>query len=238
MEESTEIRCYNKHDIAVYLHDTGLKNMVIFCHGYRGDSTGPNRFFVQTARMLAEKGISSIRFDQYGSGNSAGDFMESRFNDWVATTQAIARSYLEQGYRVSLFGQSMGGSTVVAVAAQVPDLTAVVAWVPDASVDEFVWPEEEFIEEAGQRVSPVFWQEAHSANIASQYRQIEVPMYIVQCTADEYVSEQNRRVFAEETKPQHIVDTYEGYSHSNWTYDQASEIIKKSVDFLERAFEG
>lgn len=238
MEESTEIRRHNKHDIAVYLHDTGLKNMVIFCHGYRGDSIGPNRFFVRAARMLAEKGISSIRFDQYGSGNSAGDFMESRFNDWVATTQAIARSYLEQGYRVSLFGQSMGGSTVVAVAAQVPELTAVVAWVPDASVDEFVWPEEEFIEEAGQRVSPAFWDEAHSANIADRYRQIEVPMYIVQCTADEYVSEQNRRVFTEGTKPQHIVDTYESYSHSSWTYDQASEIIKKSVDFLERTFEG
>ncbi|HMR72784.1 MAG TPA: alpha/beta hydrolase [Candidatus Saccharibacteria bacterium] len=236
MKESTEIRSYNKHDIAVYLHDTGLKNIVIFCHGYRGDSTGPNRFFVRTARMFAEKGISSIRFDQYGSGNSTGDFLESRFNDWVATTQAIARNYLEQGYKVSLFGQSMGGSTVVAVTAQIPELTAVVAWVPDASIDEFVWPEEGFIEEAGQRVSPVFWQEAHSANIANQYRQIEVPMYIVQCTADEYVSEQNRQVFVKGAKPQHIVDTYEGYSHSSWTYDQASEIIKKSVDFLDHTF--
>lgn len=233
MKEWIETRRYNNHDIAVCLHDAGTKDIVIFCHGYRGNSTGPNRFFVRTARKLAEKGIGSVRFDQYGSGNSAGDFMESRFDDWVATAEVIARDYLEQGYRVSLFGQSMGGSTVVAAAARIPELISVVAWVPDASVDEFIWPEEGYIEEAGQRVSPAFWQEAHSANIANLYRQIEVPMYIVQCTADEYVSEQNRRVFVEGAKPQHIVDIFDGYSHSSWTYDQASEIIEKSIDFLE-----
>ncbi len=238
MKEFTETRNYNKHDIAVCVHDTGLKNIVIFCHGYRGNSTGPNRFFVRTARMLAEKGISSIRFDQYGSGNSAGDFMESRFNDWIATTQAIANDYLEQGYGVSLFGQSMGGSTVVTVAAQVPELSSVVAWVPDASVDKFAWPKEEYIEEAGQRVSPAFWQEAHDANIAGLYQKLEIPMYIVQCSADEYVSAENRQVFIDYAKPQHVLDLFEGYPHSNWTYDQASEIIQKSVDFLERTLKG
>jgi esterase/lipase len=186
--------------------------------------------------MLAERGISSLRFDQYGSGNSAGDFMESSFNDWVATTEAIANNYLEQGYKVSMLGQSMGGSTVVVAAARIPQLNSVVAWVPDASIDEFVWPKEGYFEEAGQRVSPAFWQEAHSIGIAESYRQIEVPMYIVQCTADEYVSEQNRQVFVQGVKPQFTLDIYEGYPHSSWAYDQASEIIQKSVEFLEHSF--
>lgn len=238
MKEQTETRQYNGHDIAVCFHDAGAKEVVIFCHGYRGDSIGPNRFFVRAARLLAKRGISSLRFDQYGSGNSAGDFMGSRFNDWVATAEAIARDYLAQGYRVSLFGQSMGGTTVITVAARIPELVSVVAWVPDASVDKFVWPKEEYIEEAGQRVSPAFWQEAHDANITGLYQKLEMPMYIVQCSADEYVSAENRQVFMDYAKPRHVLDLFEGYPHSNWTYDQASEIIQKSVDFLERTLKG
>lgn len=236
MAQQIEMRNYNNHAIAVCLHDTGTKDIVIFCHGYRSSSIGPNRFFVRASKMLAEKNISSLRFDQYGSGNSEGDFMESRFNDWVTTLQVIVRDYITQGYRVSLFGQSMGGSAVIVAAAELPDLVSVVAWVPDASVDEFVWPEQPYVEEAGERVSPLFWSEAHSANIAEKYRSIETPMYIVQCSADEYVSEENRRVFISGAKAQHVIDLFEGYSHSSWSYDQASAIIQKSVDFLEQTF--
>lgn len=162
--------------------------------------------------------------------------MESRFTDWVQTTKAIASDYLGRGYAVSLFGQSMGGSTVIVAVAQLPELASVVAWVPDASVDEFVWPQEDYVEEAGQRVSPLFWQEAHTADIAAQYKKLEMPAYIVQCSADEYVSAENRRVFTENAKPQHVVELYEGYPHSSWTYEQANEIIEKSVDFLSHAF--
>lgn len=126
----------------------------------------------------------------------------------------------------------MGGSTVVVTAARLPEIRAVVAWVPDASVDVFTMPETGYIEESGQRVSPLFWQQAHDAGIPDAYQTLEMPMYIVQCSMDEYVSERNRQVFSEHTKPQHTVELYEGYSHSSWSYDQATEIIKKSVDFL------
>lgn len=236
MKEVVETRNYNGHDIVTYLHDADSKDIAIFCHGYRGDSTGPNRFFVRMARELAERGISCLRFDQYGSGNSAGDFFDSRFNDWVAVTRSIAADYLRAGYRVCLLGQSMGGSTVIVAAAQVPELSSVVAWVPDPSIEDFIWPEEKYIEEMGQRVSPEFWQEAHNANIADAYRHLQMPLYIVQCSADEYVSEENRRVFTDNAKSNCLVELYEGYPHSSWTYDQASEIIQKSIDFIVRSF--
>ena len=104
---------YNDHTIALALHEASTKKVVIFCHGFRGTSTGPARFFVKAARELEKEGISSVRFDQYGSGNSDGEFEESRFDDWVATTIAIARDYLSNGYEVALFGQSMGAATVI-----------------------------------------------------------------------------------------------------------------------------
>lgn len=75
MKETTQDQNFNGHSIATAFHDANSKNIVIFCHGYRGTSAGPNRFFVTAARQLAKRGISSLRFDQYGCGNSEGDFI-------------------------------------------------------------------------------------------------------------------------------------------------------------------
>lgn len=79
MKEITQDQNFNGHRIATAFHDANTKSIVIFCHGYRGTNAGPNRFFVTVAHQLAEQGISSLRFDQYGSGNSEGDFFDSSF---------------------------------------------------------------------------------------------------------------------------------------------------------------
>jgi len=228
---------YNGHNIATVLHDAKSKNIVIFCHGYRSSTIGPNRFFVRAARKLAEYGLSSLRFDQYGSGNSEGDFFNSSFNDWVVTTKVIVQDYLQKGYRVALLGQSMGGSTVVAAGSEIAGLTAIVAWVPDASADDFHMPENGIIEENGQIVQALYWQEAHGAKIGERLFSIKAPMYIVQCTADEYVNQKNRDIFIKNAQPHQTIDNLEGYKHSTWTYKQSEEIIEKSVKFLVTSFQ-
>lgn len=232
MKEITQDQNFNGHRISAVFHDADSKGIVIFCHGYRGTSAGPNRFFVTAARQLAEKGISSLRFDQYGSGNSEGDFFDSSFIDWIKTTNAIAENYLSQSYKVALFGQSMGGAAVIAVGSELPKLSAIIAWSPDPNVEDFVAPENGIIEESGQIVQARFWQEAHYAKVADKLRLVKTPMYIVQCTADEYVDEQNRNAIAKNAQPNHKVENFEGYAHSKWTYEQAKGIIDKSVKFL------
>lgn len=154
------------------------------------------------------------------------------FFDWVKTTKAIAENYLKQGYKVALFGQSMGGAAVIATGFELPNLSAIVAWSPDPNVEKFVAPENGIIEESGQIVQARFWQEAHDAKIADKLSSIKTPMYIVQCTADEYVDEQNRNAVAKNAQPNHGVENFEGYSHSKWTFEQSKEIIGRSVNFL------
>lgn len=204
---------------------------MIFSHGFRGTKSGPSRTFVSAARRFARLGISSLRFDQYGSGDSDGDFLDSRFTDWISTIQTLARRELEKGRRVALFGQSMGASATICAASALP-IEAAVAWVPDASTDAFVPGVDGYVEEAGERVGNAFWEEAHSAGIAARLREIEAPCYLVFGTADEYVSTENREVLIDAAKPSDQVDVFEGYPHSAWTYDQADEIIDRSVRFL------
>lgn len=73
------------------------------------------------------------------------------------------------------------------VGAKLPNLTAIVSWVPDASADKFVEPESGIIEELGQIVQPAFWQETHDAKVGKKLPLVKPPTYIVQCTADEYI---------------------------------------------------
>ncbi len=122
--------------IAVTQHVVPEQQIVVFCHGFRGDKLGPNRFFVRLARRLQDAGVGSLRFDQYGSGDSEGDFFDSSFDDWVRTTVTFARRYRQHGYEVALLGESMGGTAALIAAAELASaLSAVVAWMPDPSID-------------------------------------------------------------------------------------------------------
>lgn len=219
------------HSIACAYHDAAGETTVIFCHGFRGEKTGPNRTFVRAARLLAASGISSLRFDQYGSGDSDGDFLESRFNGWIDTIRALAHQQLDLGQRIALFGQSMGASAVICAAAGLP-VDAVVAWVPDANIDEFTPGSEGFVEEGGQRVGNAFWREAYAANVAQHLAEISAPSYLVFGTADEYVSTENREALVAAAGPNVRIDTFDGYPHSAWTSEQADDIIERSVGFL------
>ncbi|MEI7792636.1 MAG: alpha/beta fold hydrolase [Candidatus Berkelbacteria bacterium] len=236
MKEITQDQIYNNHRLATTFHDAGGKNIVIFCHGFRGSSIGPSRFFVKVARKLAENNISSLRFDQYCSGNSGGDFLDSSFADWILTTKKIAQGYIDQGYKVALLGQSMGASAVIAASADIPELTATVAWVPDPNIDEFAGGAEGFVEEGGQLVQNSFWQEAREAKVADKLAKIKIPMYIVQCTADEFVDEANRKAISENAQPNHQVEIFDGYRHSQWSFEQSEIVINRTVDFIVQKF--
>lgn len=229
---------FNSHKLATAHLDGGGKDIVIFCHGFRSSSIGPNRLFVVLSRLFAKQGISSFRFDQFGSGNSEGDFLDSSFNDWIATTKSIVSHYLKKGYRVALLGQSMGGAMVLAVGSEIQDLSSIVAWVPDPNIELFEPPASGFLEEGGQRVGGIYWQEAYDARVAEKLPRVQAPTYIVQCSNDEYVSSGNHQAILENAQPHHKVEMLSGYTHSSWTYDQAQEVVEKSVNFITSNFGG
>ncbi len=73
--------------------------------------------------------------------------------------------------------------------------------------------------------------------IADKLRSVTRPIYIVQCSDDEYVSAENHEAIVNNARTQHKVEMFEGYKHSSWTYEQAEDVINKSVDFLVKSFQ-
>ena len=234
--ELTQFETINNHKIATIFHDSGSKNIVIFCHGFRSSTIGPNRFFVRMARQLEKNGISSLRFDQYGSGNSEGDFINSSFNDWVKTIEILVQKYTKRGYKVALLGQSMGGAAVLVAGSNLQEIVScIVAWVPDASIDA---PNiiGDYHEESGQRVEWKFWIEAHSANIVKHFKNTVIPEYVFFADNDQYVSQENQNALRAVVQSTQKIEVLKGYTHSGWSYDEASSVINKSVEFIMQNF--
>jgi uncharacterized protein len=212
------------------------RSIVLCCHGFRGSKIGPSRSFVRLARRLQSVGIGSLRFDQYGSGDSEGEFLDSSFDDWVATMKELADLRLAAGYQVALLGQSMGGSAVLVAAADLgKQISSVVAWVPDPSINP---PSEagSFHKEGGERVDWRFWREAHDANIVDRFRAIPGPALVFFAENDDYVSIESRDALSAVPRPHQRIVLLRGHSHSGWTFAQADRVIAESVDFLVANF--
>lgn len=52
------------------------EKIVILAHGFTGNKSESDRLFVTAARSLAASGITALRFDFMGSGDSSGEFYE------------------------------------------------------------------------------------------------------------------------------------------------------------------
>lgn len=78
------------------------------------------------SRALAAQGIAVLRFDFTGLGGSAGDFANTNFSSNIADLVAAA-DFLRRHYAAPkiLIGHSLGGTAVLAAAAQVPEAAAV-----------------------------------------------------------------------------------------------------------------
>lgn len=104
---------------------------MLLCPPLGQDQIRCHRLYRQLAHALAADGIAVLRFDYYGTGDSAGDSVEV---DWgrciadavTAADELHARSGASQ---ITAFGARLGGSIALAAAAA-GCIAGVVAWDP------------------------------------------------------------------------------------------------------------
>ena len=102
------------------------RRIAIFAHGYTENRESADVALFM-ARALREKGIASLMFDFRGSGESDGE--ETTLGYWEKGDLLGAVDYVKKlGYdKIGLVGFSMGASTALGVAPEVPEVQAVVA---------------------------------------------------------------------------------------------------------------
>lgn len=211
------------------------KKLVLMSHGFRSNSCGPARQFVDFATLLNENGISAVRFDQPHSGNSEGSYLQSSFHEWVKTTAYLAKKYIEAGYEVILMGQSMGASTSVIASAQ-PELkgkiSTLLLWVPDPKSTTQIHPNEVY-EEDGQKYYGKFWQEARDSDFFSCFEEFEGKIYLVYGEDDRYIKpELRQQVIDLARKKGARIDILSGEDHSPWKFESAQKVMKNHIELL------
>lgn len=119
------------HSIAAGSAAAGNRTGVLLCPPLGQDQIRCHRVYRQLAHALVADGIHTLRFDYYGTGDSAGSSVDV---DWdrcledvvTAATELRARSGVD---RVAAFGARLGGNLAMAAAAMAR-FVDIVAWDP------------------------------------------------------------------------------------------------------------
>ena len=174
--------------LAAVLHRASAGKIVILSHGYTGNKQENGRLFVTAARTLAAAGISALRFDFTGSGDSSGEFYEVSPNTEIRDLLDVIAWARRKKFRdIGLLGLSFGGAVSICVSAQSPDVKTLVTW---SAVPEFSeWrpgPDEHFPKKSPNPMKPgkMFYIDRPKVDVPQAYCSIEVPKLQIQGTAD------------------------------------------------------
>ncbi|MCH3964429.1 MAG: alpha/beta hydrolase [Clostridium sp.] len=147
MQKSVEIKNTEGKMLRGMLHTpekiTGKVPVVCIFHGFTGHKMGPHFIFVKLSRMLADRGIASVRFDFAGSGESDGDFIDmtvSRELDDAKTVLEYVKSlkFIDTG-KIGVLGLSLGGAVSSMLAGDCrDDVSCLCLWAPAGNIREIV----------------------------------------------------------------------------------------------------
>lgn len=227
-------------------HKTDGDRILIMCHGFTGNKMENKRLFVQAARKFASEGISAMRFDFFGSGDSEGEFEESLLSHNISNLQDAVAWAGHAGYKkIAVLGISMGAATAILTAPRLP-LQAIVLWsaVPDLKMlfesyvenpDE-LFDKEETVEYDGWALRRDFYRDAIQHNVQESLARIEMPKFIVQGTADAPLFINGFHKFRELVIPPADFMEIPGAGHTFQTIMHRRQVIRQTAIWLERHF--
>lgn len=109
----------------------GSDRAAILLQGWGGTRCGPQRILVETSRQLAAKGITCLRFDFRGRGDSQGEPTTVTLDGMIADVMAAVQWLRDhQGaQRFTFLGLCSGANVSIGAASLMPDDTdAVITW--------------------------------------------------------------------------------------------------------------
>jgi uncharacterized protein len=114
---------------------------VVLCHPWGSEYVHAHRSMRQLAIKLTVAGFHCLRFDYFGTGDSAGDTTEGDLKGWEADIESAIEELQETTGRaeVSLVGLRLGATLAASVAAkQRGAIETLVLWDPVVSGEEYV----------------------------------------------------------------------------------------------------
>jgi alpha/beta superfamily hydrolase len=224
--------------LAAVLHRAPGKSLVILCHGFTGNKIESGRLFVLTARALQKAGISALRFDFMGSGDSSGDFNQMTPNTQIRDALDVLAWGRRRYKKIALLGLSFGGATAICAAYQArsrPD--ALLTW---SSVPSLRWwrssvPAGEK-PSAGNPLNPGkrFWTDRPRIDVPEAYVALDIPRLQIQGDNDLPEFRERFAAYCPRNDPlvRHLV--VPGADHVFTTWEHRRRVIAESLRWLKK----
>ena len=175
---------------------------VILCHGFL--SNKDSRTNLRVTELLVAQGISTVRFDWFGMGESEGEFGQITVSTCCNQLKRAISLMRERGYHeLGLIGSSFGGLLAILVAQHHPDLQAVGLKCPVPDFPEMLehefgpkgideWKRTNYIPDVTGGTAPIaldfaFYESCRAFNAYEAARAIKSPVLIVHGEQDELV---------------------------------------------------
>ncbi|WP_405930277.1 alpha/beta hydrolase [Streptomyces sp. NBC_00827] len=239
-----------EHDGSVFLLTADVPESkgnaaTIFVHGGPGgDSRGPDDLLLDLSTELGRQGRAGFRLDMSGSAKIGGDFSDMSVRRQVGELAAAASYVRSLGYSsISLVGESLGGTVVLA--AELPDIAAVVLFFPALILGETSFREVLSPEKAGERaesggvslgsyrLTEPFLAEVETLDVSSALQSLVCPVLIVHGDADNDVPvSQSLEAFKEMTAETRVLDVVGGGGHGLRTLDHHAHAVSVAAHWI------
>jgi exosortase A-associated hydrolase 2 len=124
---------------SLYRGSPAMATVAVFVPAFAEEMNKSRRMFTLTAEALADRGIGSLILDLYGTGDSAGDFADARWERWRSDVQQACAWLVARGHRqIVLVGLRLGALLALHAAGAIPEVTRIVLWQPVLSGESLV----------------------------------------------------------------------------------------------------
>ncbi len=231
----------NKGRIFTVVNSAGKDTpVVVMFHGFTGNHIEAHFIFARLSKALEKVGISSVRFDFRGSGNSDLPFEKMTLSTEISDALKVAE-YTKRNFNNSLgiLGLSMGGTIALLTLSQInPD--ALCLWAPAAKNKEVfskgipsLPPDLNLFDVGGIRVSKEFAKEVLSFDAFSEAKKYKKPALIIHGTSDQAVPFEHSKELVKEFRKGNLIEI-EGSDHVFSSYEWSERVIEETVKFFEK----
>jgi pimeloyl-ACP methyl ester carboxylesterase len=99
-----------------------------------------HRALVRFCDRLAGSGYHCLRFDYFGTGDSAGESGDGDMNEWITNTRIAAQELRDLSglEKVSIVGTRLGAAIATLAAADDPNVSALLLWDPVVDGNRYI----------------------------------------------------------------------------------------------------
>ena len=122
-------------------HGSQLRDSaVLICYPTGREYMRCHRALVKLCDRLAEAGFHSLRFDYFGTGDSAGEYGDGDLTEWVSNAQLAAEELREISgvQKISVLGVRLGAAVAFGLLQSEAHLKAAVLWDPVTDGEQFL----------------------------------------------------------------------------------------------------